>query len=297
MSAIPPLSTHPIVINWHVTEACNFRCRYCYAEWQPSDELDLIHDPAKTRTLLESLYEAFGTMVPSRPRLNFAGGEPLLKEKHVLPAMRLAREIGFDVSLISNGSRLDHRLTAALAPEISLLGLSIDAESPRVLAAIGRQDHRGLQVDLAELAQRIAQARRINPDLQVKVNTVVCAANEQEDLSGVIRALSPQRWKVLRMLPAIGRALQVSDEGFRAFVDRHQSLASLMTVEDNDDMVGSYIMIDPTGRFFQNRDGMPGYDYSPPICEVGAGAAFDRIGWSAVKFNGRYQRPLVKEAT
>jgi len=296
VNSIYGASHHPIVINWHVTEACNFRCRYCYAEWQPSTEKDLINDSAKTRALLESLYGAFGKMVPSRPRLNFAGGEPLLKEKHVLPAMRMAREIGFDVSLISNGSRLDQRLTAVLAPEISLLGLSIDAESPEVLAAIRRQDKRGLQVDLADLAQRVAQARRINPNLQVKINTVVCSANAQEDLTGVIRAFAPERWKVLRMLPAIGRSLQVSDAAFRAFIARHQSLANVMTVEDNDDMVGSYIMIDPTGRFFQNRNGTPGYDYSPPICEVGASAAFESIGWSSIKFNGRYQRPQVKEA-
>jgi len=214
----------------------------------------------------------------------------------VLPAMRMAREIGFDVSLISNGSRLDQRLTAALAPELSLLGLSIDADRPEVLAAIGRQDSRGLQVDLASLAQRVAQARSINPGLQVKINTVVCSANEQEDLTGLIRAVAPERWKVLRMLPAIGRSLQVSDAAFRAFIARHQSLANVMTVEDNDDMVGSYIMIDPTGRFFQNRNGAPGYDYSPPICEVGASAAFESIGWSSIKFNGRYQRPQVKEA-
>ena len=23
----------PAVINWHVTEACNYRCGYCYAHW------------------------------------------------------------------------------------------------------------------------------------------------------------------------------------------------------------------------------------------------------------------------
>lgn len=22
-----------LVINWHITEACNYRCRYCYAHW------------------------------------------------------------------------------------------------------------------------------------------------------------------------------------------------------------------------------------------------------------------------
>lgn len=296
MSAIPPLSTHPIVINWHVTEACNFRCRYCYAEWDRSPGADLIQDPIRTRLLLESVHEAFKTMGAGRPRLNFAGGEPLLIERRLLPTMRVARELGFEVSLISNGSRLDDRLTASLAPLISLLGLSIDASRPEVLAQIGRQDSRGRQVELGALARHVALARHINPDLQLKINTVVCSANANEDLSGVIRSMSPHRWKVLRMLPAIGQRLHVSDEGFRAFVARHHALSAVMTVEDNDDMRGSYIMIDPSGRFFQNRTGMTGYDYSPPIVEVGAQEAFRRVGWSAVKFMGRYTRQLAKGA-
>ena len=22
-----------LTLNWHITEACNYRCRYCYAKW------------------------------------------------------------------------------------------------------------------------------------------------------------------------------------------------------------------------------------------------------------------------
>lgn len=63
-----------------------------------------------------------------------------------------------------------------------------------------------------------------------------------------------------------------------------------MSIEDTEHMTGSYIMVDPSGRFFQNRKGAAGYDYSPPILEVGAKAAFETIGWSAVKFQARYAR-------
>jgi radical S-adenosyl methionine domain-containing protein 2 len=94
------------------------------------------------------------------------------------------------------------------------------------------------------------------------------------------------------MLPAVNRNLEVSEEQFRAFVGRHSSLADVMWVEDNVDMVGSYIMVDPTGRFFQNRPCATGYDYSPYILDVGAAEAFSRIGWSAVEFDGRYTRAV-----
>mgnify|MGYP001421555305 CR=1 FL=1 len=280
-----------IVINWHVTEACNYQCRYCYAKWQRLDRKDVIRDPAATTALLQSLHEHFASAESgARPRLNFAGGEPLVHGSRLISAMRLARSIGFDISIITNGSRLNEGVVADLAPELSLFGLSIDALAPAALAAIGRQDRHARQLDLDLLARHVAQARRINPSLTLKINTVVCSPNWQEDLSAVIDELEPARWKVLRMLPVVNRDLGVSDMQFRAFIDRHSSLQDVMSVEDNDDMVGSYVMVDPSGRFFQNRACATGYDYSPPILEVGTADAFARIGWSALKFDGRYAR-------
>lgn len=23
-----------LVVNWHITEACNYNCRYCFAKWE-----------------------------------------------------------------------------------------------------------------------------------------------------------------------------------------------------------------------------------------------------------------------
>lgn len=287
----------PIVINWHVTEACNYRCGYCYAAWAKPDEREVIRDAASTRALLESLFAHFAVRGDgSRPRLNFAGGEPLLLKERVLSTMKLARRIGFDVSVISNGSSLDMSYVSALAPELSVLGLSIDSIQPEVLTAIGRQDQRGRQLDFSLLARCIDVARCLNPDLVLKVNTVVSSANWHEDMSGVIQQLSPHRWKALRVLPVVNRNLEVTDAQFRSFVERHHSLEGVMVVEDNEDMQGSYIMVDPTGRFFQNRPGKHGYDYSPSILDAGAGEAFSRIGWSALKFEGRYAKASAKVA-
>jgi len=288
MNASNSSRVQPAVINWHVTDACNYRCRYCYAKWQDAGKPKLIRNPAGTRALLGALYSHFSPQgTEAKPRVNFAGGEPLLDSKPLLAGVQIARSLGFDVSLISNGSCLSEPLIADLAPELSVLGLSIDAVQSEALAEIGRHDRRGRQIDFARLASCVALARRKNPTLLLKINTVVCAANWQEDLSDLIGVLSPQRWKVLRMLPVVSRELEVLSEQFWAFVDRHRLLADLMTVEDNDDMVESYIMVDPWGRFFQNRAGAFGYDYSPCILDVGADEAFSRIGWSPIKFEAR----------
>ena len=132
--------------------------------------------------------------------------------------------------------------------------------------------------------------------MALKINTVVNEANWQEDLVPLISDLAPTRWKVQRMLPVLTNELALCDDQFQAFVDRHRALEGIMCVEDNDDMVQSYIMVDPHGRFFQNRVIGAGYEYSPPIIEMGAMAAFDRMTWSAEKFAARYPRISIRVA-
>ena len=307
MALDPPLaprSRGQLVINWHITEACNFRCQYCYAKWEaPDRQRDLVHDPARTRELLARLYEFFHPDNHANPlrrdmewgsvRLNLAGGEPLLYTRRLLQMLPVARDIGFDVSLITNGTRLDPGFMGSLAPSISLLGLSIDSPSTWNNQEIGRMDRRGNQLDIDSLAEAVDEGRRRNPSLKVKVNTVVNKVNQSDDLTGVIERLRPEKWKVLRMLPVVDGRLAVSQQAFDDFVGRHAHLAAIRHVEDNQDMTESYLMVDPMGRFFQNAPGASakGYRYSQPILEVGAPAAFAGMRFSAPKFLFRYTAP------
>jgi len=302
-----PLASKPadqLVINWHITEVCNYGCKYCYAKWErPDRQRELVHDPVRTRELLDRLYAFFHPDNDGNPlrqrmdwssvRLNLAGGEPLLYTRWVLEMLPVARDIGFDVSLITNGSRLDSGTMALMAPSISLLGLSVDSPIARNNQEIGRIDHRGHQLDIARLAEAVDEGRRRNPLLRVKVNTVVNKVNQSDDMTGVIQRLRPEKWKVLRMLPVVDDRLAVSQQAFDDFVRRHAHLAAIRHVEDNQDMTESYLMVDPMGRFFQNTAGssVNGYRYSRPILEAGAPAAFASMRFSAPKFIFRYIAP------
>lgn len=291
-----------LVINWHITEACNYSCKYCYAKWEtPSRQRDIVHDPVRTNELLNRLYDFFHPDNHTNPlrrhmdwssvRLNFAGGEPLLYAKRLLDVLPIAREIGFDVSLITNGSQLDPALMASLAPSISLLGLSIDTPTAQNNREIGRVDRRGRQLDNAILIEAVNEGRRQNPELKLKVNTVVNKVNHADDMTRIIRRFQPDKWKVLRMLPVVDDRLAVSQEAFDDFVLRHAHLSAICHVEDNQDMTESYLMVDPMGRFYQNAggDAVKGYRYSRPILEVGASAAFNSVRFSAPKFLIRYE--------
>ncbi len=290
-----------LVLNWHLTEACNYRCHYCYAKWDESRRRrELIHDPERTAALLSELHQFFRPDNRMNPltsqlewdsvRLNLAGGEPLLHAAKTPLVISQANRQGFEVSLITNGSYLSEDLLRCLAPQLTWLGISIDSAKSATNSAIGRVDRRGQLLNLENLASNLVDARQYNRGLHIKLNTVVNQLNHDEDLGALIQHIAPDKWKILRMLPVVNHHLAVSDEQFAAFVARHGAFDDVLCVEDNQDMHESYLMIDPHGRFYQNNPQVAGqgYTYSQPILEVGAAVAFAQMTFDPDRFRARY---------
>jgi radical S-adenosyl methionine domain-containing protein 2 len=306
MKPTPSIHARELVINWHVTEVCNYRCRYCYAKWQtPGPTKELIHDGSATKALLIEVERFFNANNLNSPlmqsmswnslRLNLAGGEPLLYGKKSLEAIKYARKLGVEASVITNGSCLTPDLMAEMAPHLAFLGLSLDSADKKINQDIGRTDRLSRTLSISDLAAVIALGRSLNPQLRLKINTVVNALNWHDDMSEVIVSLAPDKWKVLQMLSNVTDDLAVSKDDFNAFVQRHHLLNQVMRVEDNADMTESYIMIDPYGRFFQNSTGQKGYQYSDPILDVGARKAFSQVYLSSTKFCSRYAGDLLEQ--
>ncbi len=292
-----------LVINWHITEVCNYACEYCYAKWHKEDRpRELLHNSNQVKMLISDLYDFFKPSNANNPlhkkmkwnsvRLNLAGGEPTLYKEKMLMIMEIARNIGFDVSIITNGSAFsDFEFVKNMAKHVSLLGISLDSLEDASNKVIGRINNRGEFLNRSKMIDAINMAKIVNPYMRLKINTVVNHANFHEDISGIIDELKPEKWKVLRMLPIITNNLAVTDDEFNSFVGRHQHLNHVMRIEDNQDMTESYIMIDPFGRFFQNSSSLKlgeEYSYSSSIIEHGVDAAFREMRFSADKFTARY---------
>ena len=62
-------------------------------------------------------------------------------------------------------------------------------------------------------------------------------------------------------------------------------LGVVLVPESNDLMTGSYVMIDPAGRFFDNVSGT--HAYSRPINQVGVDAALSEVSVDPNKFRLR----------
>ncbi|MFN8254900.1 MAG: viperin family antiviral radical SAM protein [Bacteroidales bacterium] len=127
----------------------------------------------------------------------------------------------------------------------------------------------------------------------LKINTVVNSHNLKEDMIEFIQFSKPKRWKILQALPIKGQndkwisEMTVTDMQFDDFIKRHQaaSESTTMVPESNSEMKGSYVMVDPAGRFFDNTQGF--HRYSRPILEIGVEEAFKEVEYDNQKFKSR----------
>ncbi len=239
-------------INLHITQKCNYNCRYCFAHFANRDDLSLdqwkhIIDNIKASGLVDAI--------------NFAGGEPVLyKEFPALVEYAFSR--GFKLSIITNGSlMLNPRLTPrTLFAKFETLGISVDSINPQTLVALGACSKSKEVLTYDKLSQLIALARSVNPSIRIKLNTVITNLNAGEDLSEVGRKLDIARWKMLRMKlfahdDFSNAPLLASQAEFDDFVARHAEVSDDVVPEN--DLTRSYIMVDNQGQLLDDE----GEDY------------------------------------
>lgn len=267
------------------------RCRFCFATFQDVKQsvLPKGHLPqAASEAIINELAEI------GFEKINFAGGEPTLC-KWLPDLIRHARTRGMKTSIVTNGTMLTEAWLDRVHGALDWIALSIDTVVPATAQAMGRSTRWG-PLDAETYLDRAEAVRR--QGIRLKMNTVVTALNWQEDLSDFILALRPERWKIFQVLPVAGQNdgrvedLLLSRRQFEAFVARHRALETrgiTLVPESNDLMTGSYVMIDPAGRFFDNTAGR--HTYSRPILEVGAAAALRDVAVDPERFaarDGRY---------
>ena len=255
----------PKAVNWHCFKACNYGCRFCYARFE-----DLKATPAMAENegcqLLEQLAAA------GVEKINFVGGEPML-HPHIRAWIIHAKAVGLVTSIVSNGTGIDRAFLSAMKGHLDWVGLSIDASTDALHADLGRGEKKELRNGMSgHLARTLPVADLLHEfGVGVKLNTVVTALNQDDDMSAVVRRIRPDRWKIFQALRIEGENdddildLEVADAAFNAYVERHRSaLADLKDVtvvaENNEAMLGTYAMIDPLGRVYTNAEGR--YRYS-----------------------------------
>lgn len=282
-----------LVINYHITEKCNYDCYYCYAKWAKPNELHRNIDEMKR--VLSKLAQYFLSPNPIQQqlqyqsvRLNFAGGEPLLLKQRFIDALDYAIELGFKTSIITNGHLISDQFIAEHSHKLQLLGISYDSCHFDNQQKIGRITAAGKVLSPERLQAIFQQVKHHSPTTELKINTVVNQFNSEEDFTALMMDIRPNKWKVLRVLPVFDSIQTIGDAQFDAFVERHQSVSHFMSVENNDSMTNSYLMLSPDGAFFQNGNNAQGYFKSRPLLTSPIDVALSETGFDATKFAQRY---------
>lgn len=259
-------SNGEFTINWHITWKCNYKCRYCFTRYNERlQSKEIISDETLITKLLDKL-TVFKSRYP-KLRLNIAGGEPLLSEQ-INNIIEKARMFDFNVSIITNAYYMKNLKDIKLnLSNISMLGISIDSICDATNKKVGRCCCKNT-VSESDIVKIVTHSRNVNPNIKIKINTVVTEYNYKENFVKLIENILPDKWKVFQALSLDKTKIYCSDENFDFFVQNHKQFTKIMYKETAKDMINSYVMIDPYGRFFQHKKEENGYDYTLPLMEL-----------------------------
>ena len=281
-----------IVYNWHITERCNYSCKFCFSKWERPYEI--WKDEAAVEKLLTMISrsgqaEVFRAITSSsgdlQPRINFVGGEPLILGEKLDSYIKIAKSLGIGTSMITNASLLMKHIM--VVKHLDLIGISIDSLSHDTNLAIGRCDSSRRTMSEECLINLVSQIREINELIDIKFNIVVNEHNWEQCLVSRLLLLNPAKIKIFKQLP-FGKERGISDTQFNHFLMRNETEHESIFIEGNEDMRNSYLMIDPMGRFFQNSTAKE-YTFSKPIQDVGILAAIMGMKFDSNKYLNRYR--------
>ena len=275
-------------VNFHLWKPCNMKCRFCFATFQDIGQDALPKGQLRREdslTVLEALAKV------GFQKINFAGGEPTLCPW--LPDLiQRAKELGLTTAIVTNGSRVYSEWLDRIHGCLDWATVSIDTVDKGKMKLIGRTTRAGplSETDYLRIMDLLKQR-----GIRLKINTVVTRMNCDEDMTAFIGRARPERWKLLQVLPIMGQndgrvdPFLITRDEFDRYVARNRYVESMgITVvpESNELMTGSYVMVDPAGRFFDNVAGT--HVYSRPISQVGVDAALREVSVDSDKFRFRY---------
>lgn len=153
----------PQAVYWTITQRCNLRCVYCYADAspEPKDELNT----AQSLAALESIASV-------GPRwIFFTGGEPLVRTD-VFELAHSCRDHGIHVGLLTNATLIDESTADAIVAAFDSVAVSLDSAEPSFHdAARGQGTHARAMRGIELLMKR---------GLTPSVNTTVTSVNARD---------------------------------------------------------------------------------------------------------------------
>jgi len=271
MSRSKSISNRPISVNWHFWPWCNMKCKFCFATF--NDVKKVL--PKDTALTVPGMLKDVGT-----EKITFVGGEPMLCP-YLGELLIEAKKQGLATKIVSNGTGFSRNFLNKYHEFIDIVSLSIDSSCNLKEEKLGR----GWGSHVNKIIEISIRLKEFNIPLQI--NTTVTSLTWKENMIALIEKLKPFRWKIFQVLPINGQNdgmvddLLITQKEFDFFKNTHKEIPYAI-FEDNTTMTGSYIMLDPIGRFYDNTTGK--HIYSESIFKTGVINAFKQISWDKKKF-------------
>ena len=187
---------YDFLIQWHLTERCNLRCRHCYQEGGPVQEL--------TREQVFAVIDEIDQMLQDwrenyaiefQPSFNVTGGEPFLRPDLFAILERMAG-IGFEIYVLSNGTLITAERARRLA-DLEVNGVQVSLEGPEEI-------HEAIRGPGSFTASLPASAPSWPPGCKVSLNATLSRLNAGyfQDLVEVARSLGVPRLGFSRLVPS-----------------------------------------------------------------------------------------------
>ncbi|MCX8523127.1 viperin family antiviral radical SAM protein [Chryseobacterium formosus] len=273
-------------VNYHVWEPCNMRCKFCFAPFYHAKKLlPKGHLPKEKSLELVKQLAGFGF-----EKITFAGGEPTLCP-WISELISEAKKWGMTTMIVTNGTNINEVFLEQNKGILDWIILSVDSMMDETNLQSGRAISGKKTISKNQYKTFIDQIKKYG--YQLKINTVVHQLNYHESMSELIQYAQPERWKVFQVLPIKGENDEhindfiIDEEMFNQFISNHHQFFEnqMMVAENNAEMKDSYVMVDPAGRFYTNKNGKQ--EYSFPILETGIKNAYDEMRYNYQNFINR----------
>lgn len=153
-------------------ESCFFGCRMCY-KWKSGVNVRDPNEP--TIKQWENFIFSLRSFVKGKFQINFAGGEPLVREE-TLKLISYASKEGFDTILATNAYLIDEAMAKKISnAELSAIYISLDSLKPE------RHDNiRGKKGAFKRVMQAIDHIKDYADNVKINISTVIMHDNLDE---------------------------------------------------------------------------------------------------------------------
>lgn len=184
------------LIQWHLTERCNLKCKHCYQEGGNFRELSLVEiyrAIEEITDMLQAWHDDYD--LDFSPSFNVTGGEPFLRSGFFDILDRLV-QTGFEIYILSNGTCITLDMAQKIR-DLGVHGVQISLEGPEAIHEQVRG--RGSFAPALQGVRNLLQA-----GVKVSLNATISRMNAGyfQEMVALARALGVPRLGFSRLVPS-----------------------------------------------------------------------------------------------